>query len=208
MRTLLAALLSVAWAGPAGTDAAPKPPPGMETAVFAGGCFWCVEAAFDGLPGVLTADSGYTGGTLERPTYEQVGHTEHAHVEAVRVVFDPKKVTYDELLYRYWRNIDPFDLDGQFCDQGTSYAPVVFVSSPAQRAAAEASRKVAADRLGKPIEVPIRDAATFWIAESYHQDYHSKNPYRYGYYRWGCGRDARLDAVWGAEARAGVTAAH
>ncbi|HMV70272.1 MAG TPA: peptide-methionine (S)-S-oxide reductase MsrA [Myxococcota bacterium] len=203
MRTLLLALFPLAAAAD-GTQAATKPAAGLETAIFAGGCFWCMEAAFDGLAGVVTAESGYTGGKLTHPTYQQVGHTEHEHVEAVRVVFDPKKVSYDELLFRYWRNVDPFDLDGQFCDQGTSYQPVVFVDGAAQRTAAEASRKVAAEQLGKAVEVPIRDAATFWLAEDYHQDYHSKNPYRYSYYRWGCGRDARLDEVWGAQARGGA----
>lgn len=185
----------------AGTVEAPPLEPDQSAAIFAGGCFWCVEAAFDDVPGVISATSGYTGGTLKHPTYGVVGHLEDQHKEAVRVVFNPKKVTYEQLMYLYWRNVDPFDLDGQFCDQGTSYEPVVFVADDYQRRAAEASKAVAEERLHAQIQVPIRDATTFWVAEDFHQDYHKLNSVKYTYYRWACGRDARLDEVWGGEAR-------
>ena len=166
---------------------------GTQSAVFAGGCFWCTEADFEKIPGVISAVSGYTGGALPNPTYEN-----HAgHVEAVRVVYDDTKVSYATLVNRYWPTVDPTDAGGQFCDRGSAYKTAVFVSTPAQRQAAEASRRQAALRLKKPIVTPIRDAARFWPAEGYHQDYAKKNPLRYNVYRRGCGRDARLKALWG-----------
>jgi peptide-methionine (S)-S-oxide reductase len=164
------------------------------SAVFAGGCFWCTEADFEKIPGVISAVSGYAGGALPNPTYEN-----HAgHVEAVRVTYDDAKVSYGALVSRYWSTVDPTDAGGQFCDRGSSYKTAVFVSTPAERQAAEASRRRAAGRLGKPIVTPIRDAARFWPAEGYHQDYAKKNPLRYNVYRRGCGRDARLKALWGS----------
>jgi len=167
-----------------------------ETAVFAGGCFWCTEADFEKVPGVISAVSGYTGGTSTNPTYQR-----HAgHLEAVRVVYDPAKVTYGALVNRYWRTIDPTDAGGQFCDRGPSYRTAVFVNSPAQRRAAEASRAQAAQALKRPIVTPVRDAVRFWPAEGYHQDYARKNPLRYNVYRKGCQRDARLTALWGRAA--------
>ena len=166
---------------------------GTETAVFAGGCFWCTEADFEKVPGVISAVSGYTGGASANPTYEN-----HAgHVEAVRVTFDNAKVSYGALANHYWPTVDPTDDGGQFCDRGPSYRTAVFVSSAAQRRAAEASRAAAARRLGKPVVTPVRDAVRFWPAEGYHQDYAKKNPLRYNVYRRGCGRDARLKALWG-----------
>lgn len=197
--------LTIAQAAPViGTEAAPPLAPGQEEAVFAAGCFWCVEAAYDGVPGVVSASSGYTGGTLPNPSYAQVSHTETGHIEAVRVVYDPAKISYDLLLYIFWRNVDPFDHDGQFCDQGPSYQPAIFVKGETQRQAAVASRTVVEKQLGRAVQVPIRDASTFWLAEDYHQDYHSKNSVKYSYYRWGCGRDKRLSEVWGTEAGGGV----
>jgi peptide-methionine (S)-S-oxide reductase len=163
-----------------------------ESAVFAGGCFWCTEADFEKIPGVVSAVSGYTGGTLANPTYEN-----HAgHLEAVRVIYDPAKVSYAQLVSRYWTTIDPTDDRGQFCDKGPAYRTAVFVSSPAQRQLAEVSRARAAAILKQPVVTPVRDAARFWPAEGYHQDYAKKNPLRYNVYRSGCRRDARLKALW------------
>ena len=167
-----------------------------EAAIFAGGCFWCTEADFEKVPGVVSAVSGYTGGASANPTYKN-----HAgHVEAVRVVYDPTKVSYAALANRYWRTVDPTDDTGQFCDKGASYRTAVFVNSPAQRRAAEASRAAAQKALGRAVVTPIRDAARFWPAEGYHQDYAKKNPLRYNVYRRGCGRDTRLTALWGKAA--------
>ena len=162
-----------------------------ETAIFAGGCFWCVESDFEHLDGVIAAESGYTGGALQNPTY---GYHE-GHVEAVRVVYDPARVTYAQLLHHFWRHHDPLDGGGQFCDRGPSYAPAIFVTD-AQRAAAEAS-KVDADRtLGRATQTPIRAASRFWRAEDYHQDYYRRNALQYRFYRTRCGRDARVAQVW------------
>ncbi|HYE42129.1 MAG TPA: peptide-methionine (S)-S-oxide reductase MsrA [Caulobacteraceae bacterium] len=175
----------------------PAPPRKLETAIFAGGCFWCTEADFEKVPGVVSAQSGYTGGATRNPTYEQVSSDRTGHVEAVRVTYDPARISYRALVDRFWPTIDPTDLGGQFCDRGSSYAPAVFVT-PAQRPAAEASRAQAAGRLKSgTMKAPIRPAAAFWPAETYHQDYYKKNPLRYRLYREGCGRDARLRAVWG-----------
>ena len=168
----------------------------VETAVFAGGCFWCTEADFEKLPGVISAESGYTGGPENNPTYEQVASDRTGHVEAVKVTYDPSKVTYGTLVTHFWRTVDPTDAGGQFCDRGASYATAIFVGDEAQRRAAEVSRAAAAKRLGKSVVTPIRQAARFWPAEGYHQDYAKKNPLRYNTYRKGCGRDARLKALW------------
>jgi methionine-S-sulfoxide reductase len=168
----------------------------VETAIFAGGCFWCTEADFEKMPGVISAESGYTGGSESSPTYEQVAGDRTSHVEAVRVVYDPSKISYGTLISRFWRTVDPTDAGGQFCDRGASYATAVFVSSEAQRRAAEVSKAAAEKRLGQRVVTPIRDAVRFWPAEGYHQDYAKKNPLRYNTYRKGCGRDARLKALW------------
>jgi peptide-methionine (S)-S-oxide reductase len=173
------------------------------SAIFAGGCFWCMEKPFDQMDGVISTTSGYTGGRLLNPTYEQVGRGGTGHIEAVKVVYDPTRVTYAQLLDTYWRQVDPFDPDGQFCDQGETYSPAIFVSGPDQQSAAEASKaKIVARFAGQDIGVKIIAVTTFWDAEGYHQDYYIKNPVRYAYYRNGCGRDARLKAVWGASAAA------
>jgi peptide-methionine (S)-S-oxide reductase len=170
-----------------------------DTAVFAGGCFWCVESDFDTLPGVISTTSGYTGGHVANPSYEQVSANHTGHAEAVAVVFDPQKVSYAQLVEFFWRSIDPTTKDRQFCDAGSPYRSAIFVRGPEQRAVAEAS--LAALEKSKPFEAPIvteiTDAGEFYAAEDYHQDYYRKNPLRYSYYRYGCGRDARVKELWG-----------
>lgn len=172
---------------------------GEAEAIFAGGCFWCMEGPFDDLDGVKSTTSGYTGGHLENPTYKQVSAGSSGHAEALRVVYDPKKVSYDKLLEVFWVNVDPTDAGGQFCDRGNQYRSEIFVVDDAQRSAAEASlTKLKQDKPFKqPIVTTISDASTFYPAEHYHQDYYQKNPLRYRYYRYACGRDARLEEVWG-----------
>jgi peptide-methionine (S)-S-oxide reductase len=185
----------------ASQQAAAVIPANAATAIFAGGCFWCMEKPFDQLPGVLSTTSGYTGGTLDNPTYHQVGGGGTGHVEAVKVVYDPARISYAQLLKTYWLQVDPFDGNGQFCDQGGTYIPEIFVANPTEQAAAETSKREIEGRFpGQTIAVKIVPAKTFWDAEGYHQDYYLKNPLRYAYYRNGCGRDARLRAVWGNEA--------
>jgi peptide-methionine (S)-S-oxide reductase len=173
---------------------------GSATAIFAGGCFWCVEADFEKLPGVVKAESGYIGGKVPNPTYEEVSGGRTGHAEAVRVWYDPQQVTYDRLLDFFWRHIDPTVKDRQFCDVGSQYRSAIFYEDDAQRAAAEAS-KAALEKSGRlpRIYTEIVPAGTFYLAEEYHQDYYKKNPVRYRYYRTGCGRDARVAEVWGAK---------
>lgn len=169
-----------------------------EVAVFAGGCFWSVEANFERLPGVIDAVSGFAGGRVANPTYDQVIRGGTGHLEAVQVTFDPARVSYRQLVDRFWLTIDPTDPDGQFCDQGPPYAAAVF-ATPAQKPAAEASRRAASVRLGAGRFVtPVRDSARFWPAEDQHQDFARRNPVRYAGYMRFCGRAARLRAVWGA----------
>ena len=170
------------------------------TAIFAGGCFWCVEADFEKLPGVTKAESGYIGGKVANPTYEEVSAGRTGHAEAVRVWYDPQQVTYDQLLDYFWRHVDPTVKDRQFCDVGSQYRTAIFYENDAQRAAAEAS-KAALEKSGRfpRIYTEIAPAGTFYVAEDYHQDYYKKNPIRYRYYRTGCGRDARVAEVWGAK---------
>ena len=169
----------------------------VEVAVFAGGCFWCVEADFDKVAGVRSTTSGYTGGSLSNPTYQQVSSGGTGHVEAVRVEFDPSVVTYDALLDHFWKSVDPFNGRGQFCDTGEQYRPVIFTSTAAQKARAEPSRQAVQARFKERIAVEIAPAGPFYTAESYHQDYYQKNPVRYRFYRWNCGRDSRLARIWG-----------
>jgi len=170
-------------------------------AILAGGCFWCMEADFEKLPGVMDVVSGFSGGTLKNPTYN--GNHE-GHFEAVEITYDPDKVSYKELLAYFWVNIDPFDASGQFCDKGPSYLSAIFVANEKERAIAEETKKaVAAKFPGKKIVTPILDAATFYPIkgeESYHQDYYKNNPIRYNGYRWNCGRDKRLKEIWGDKA--------
>lgn len=171
-----------------------------ETAVFAGGCFWSVEANFEHMPGVVAAVSGFTGGRTRNPTYDQVVRGGTGHVEAVQVRYDPARISYRQLVDRFWLTIDPTDADGQFCDRGAAYRTAVFASAP-QKPVAEASRRAAAARLGQARMItPVQDAVRFWPAETYHQDFARLNPVRYaGYIRF-CGRAARLRAVWGSAA--------
>ena len=174
-------------------------PAATATATFAGGCFWCVEADFDKVPGVLSTTSGYTGGKVANPSYEQVAAKLTGHAEAVQIVFDPAKVSYEKLLEHFWRTIDPTTKDAQFCDHGSPYRTAIFANDAAQLKAAQASLE--ALRKSKPFKEPIvteiLSAGPFYVAEDYHQDYYKKNPIRYQYYRTACGRDARLKQLWG-----------
>lgn len=191
MKRLLAGLMlaAAAFAAPAAAE--------TRTAIFAGGCFWCMEAPFDKTPGVLSTTSGYTGGSTSEPTYRQVSSGSTGHAEAVKVEYDSDKVSYETLLQVYWRNVDPFDAEGQFCDKGTQYRSAIFVATPQEKAAAQASLEAVGKRFGQPVATRIEPASTFWPAEGYHQDYYKKNPSKYEFYRLGCRRDARLAAVWG-----------
>lgn len=203
VRGLIAGLLLVGLLGPVPAAWAGD----TQEAVLAGGCFWCLEHDLETLPGVLSAESGYSGGHVESPTYQQVSGERTGHQESVRVRFDSGAITYATLLRSYWRNVDPLDGGGQFCDRGDSYRPVIFTADAAQQEAAEASAQAAARELGVPLEslkVEVRKAARFWPAEGYHQNYADRNSIQYNYYRWACGRDKRLDAVWGATARQGA----
>lgn len=170
-------------------------------ATFAGGCFWCMEPPFEALKGVESVTSGYSGGPEADPTYEQVSAGTTGHAESVEVRYDPKKIGYGELLEVYWHNVDPTQKEGQFCDHGHQYRTAIFVHDAEQRKLAEES-KAAIEKEGKlqgPVITEIVDAGPFYPAEDYHQDFHKKNPMRYKSYRYGCGRDARLRELWGAE---------
>ena len=167
------------------------------TAIFAGGCFWCMEADYEKQAGVTGVVSGFTGGTLANPTYSG---NHQGHFEAVEVTYDPAIVDYAELLDVFWKNVDPFDNQGQFCDKGPSYRSAIFPGSESEKVLAEQSKaKVAARFSGQTVYTEIRDRGQFWPVEEYHQDYYLKNPVRYKYYRWNCGRDQRLEQLWGAE---------
>ena len=168
-----------------------------ESAVFAGGCFWCVEEAFDPVPGVVATTSGYTGGTTENPTYKQVSAGGTGHVEAVKVEYDPAVVDYADLLEVFWRNVDPFDPSGQFCDKGESYKSVVFVADAEERALAEKRRDEIAKKFGMPVATAVLDEQAFYPAEDYHQNFYVTNSARYKYYKFGCGRVQRLEEIWG-----------
>ncbi len=201
----VAALFLATGLARAATGASPPAPEGLAKATFAGGCFWCMEQPFEALAGVKSAISGYTGGHKAKPVYRQVSGGSTGHAEAVEVLYDPKVVGYERLLEVFWANIDPTVKDRQFCDVGSEYRTAIFVHDAAQRAAAEASlAKWQADPrfADQTLYTQIADAAAFWVAEDHHQDYAAKNPAQYKYYRWGCGRDARLKQVWG-EAPAG-----
>jgi len=186
-----------------GQELLPPAPAGLQTATFAGGCFWCMVHPFEVIDGVISTISGYTGGSVANPTYEQVSAGGTGHQESVEVVFDPKKVSYQTLLDIYWRNIDPFDDKGQFCDKGNQYRSAIFVANDEQKASAEASKRKLEERFGRPIATDILAAGPFYHAEEYHQDYYKKNPLHYRFYRLSCGRDARLRQVWGDEAGGG-----
>ena len=183
-----------------------------EKAILAGGCFWCVESDFEGVPGVSDVVSGYTGGTVENPTYKQVGRGGTGHFEAVEITFDNSRISYAEILQLFFRSIDPLDAGGQFCDRGETYRTAIFVTDAAQKAAAEAAKADAGATLGRKIVTPILQAGTFWPAEDYHQDYYKgqnivitragpkKQANAYKFYRNACGRDARVKELWGGEA--------
>jgi peptide-methionine (S)-S-oxide reductase len=168
-------------------------------ATFAGGCFWCMEADFEKVEGVLSVTSGYTGGTVANPTYKQVSAGKTGHAEAVRIVFDPRVISYEELLEKFWHDIDPTVSDRQFCDVGTQYRAAIFYHDEEQREAAERSRALLEQTkpFADPIVTEITAATAFYPAEAYHQDYYKKNPIRYSYYRKSCGRDHRLKELWG-----------
>ncbi|PKO86338.1 MAG: peptide-methionine (S)-S-oxide reductase [Betaproteobacteria bacterium HGW-Betaproteobacteria-12] len=196
--SLLAAALLLTGQPSHAADAAPA----TATAIFAAGCFWCVEKDFEELPGVIAAESGYTAGQKPNPSYQEVSAGYTGHTEAVRIVYDPAKVSYGKLLDHFWRNVDPTVRDRQFCDVGSQYRSGIYWQNEAERRAAEASRDalLASGRV-KQVYTEIAAATKFWPAEEYHQDYYKKNPLRYKIYRSGCGRDARLADLWGNPAR-------
>jgi len=169
-------------------------------AIFAGGCFWCMEDPFDQVDGVVSTISGYTGGHLKDPSYRQVGRGDSGHAEALKVIYDPERVSYKQLLTVFWKNVDPTDAGGQFCDRGDPYRSEIFTVDARQFQAAKDSKASLQKQrpFDKPIITPITPASTFYPAEGYHQDYYQKNPLRYRYYRFGCGRDARLRELWGS----------
>jgi peptide-methionine (S)-S-oxide reductase len=168
-------------------------------ATFAGGCFWCMEPPFDKLDGVVSTISGYAGGTKKNPTYEEVSAGKTGHAEVVQITYDPKKITYEKLLEVFWRNVDPLTPNRQFCDVGSQYRTAIFYHDETQKRLAEESKKALAKRFKEPIVTEIVAAAEFYPAEDYHQDYYIKNPLRYKYYRYSCGRDQRLEALWGPD---------
>ncbi len=170
-------------------------------AIFAGGCFWCLEGPFDALPGVLETQAGYIGGQTPNPTYEQVSSGVSGHLEAMRVVYDPERIDYARLLDVFWRNIDPTDPGGQFCDRGPQYRSAVFFGDEAEEAAARASKARIEESRGFTVATEILPRTEFYAAEEYHQDYYRKNPLRYRFYRQGCGRDQRLRQLWGAQGK-------
>ena len=198
-------ILAVFVAGLAVAGLVLASPPGRESAIFAGGCFWCEETAFEGLPGVVSVTSGYIGGHKANPTYEEVSAGGTGHAESVEVIFDPKVITYAKLLDVFWRNVDPFQANGQFCDHGTQYRSAIFYRGDSQRQAAEESKRKLEEepRFRGKIVTQIVPATTFYRAEDYHQDFYKKSPIRYHTYRAGCGRDARLKAIWGEPASGG-----
>ncbi|WP_372866374.1 peptide-methionine (S)-S-oxide reductase MsrA [Pseudomonas sp.] len=202
---LLAGLLSACGPSSAETSQVPATMPSDSSsqdagvAVFAGGCFWCTESDFDKVPGVLSTTSGYIGGHVKNPTYQQVSAGNSGHIEAVQVRYDPSRTSYAKLLEAYWPTIDPLTPNAQFCDHGSQYRSAIFYSTAEEKALAEASIAAlqASGRFSQPIVTEILPATTFYPAEDYHQDYYQKNPLRYSYYRHGCGRDARLEQLWG-----------
>jgi peptide methionine sulfoxide reductase msrA/msrB len=199
----LGALWLVGPSLPARAAAAPTGP--LARATFAGGCFWCMEAPFDKVPGVVSTTSGYAGGKVKNPTYEQVSEGSTGHAEALQVVYDPAKVSYEQLVEVFWRNVDPTDRGGQFCDRGSQYRTGIFPEGDAQKRAAEESKHAleASGRLKKPIVTEIVPLEAFYPAEDYHQDFYKKSPVRYMTYRAGCRRDRRLEELWGKEAVTG-----
>jgi peptide-methionine (S)-S-oxide reductase len=182
------------------TSAAETPLEGLADAVFAGGCFWCMEAPFEKRSGVVSVESGYIGRPEVGPSYYQVARGETGHFEAVRVVYDPASISFEELLATFWHNVDPTQANGQFCDRGDQYRTAIFVDGDEQRKVATASKKATEATLKRTVVTPILPKQTFWVAEEYHQDFYKKNPTRYKSYRAGCGRDHRLQQLWGRDA--------
>ncbi|MBB3191521.1 peptide-methionine (S)-S-oxide reductase MsrA [Halomonas cerina] len=182
--------------------AAPALAADTESAVFAGGCFWCMEEAYDKVEGVVETTSGFSGGHVDNPTYEQVAAGGTGHIEVVKVEYDPDAVDYDTLLHVFWRNIDPFAVDRQFCDEGHTYQSAIFPMNDAQREQAEASRQAVAERFDQDIATRIIDFEAFYPAGDYHQNFYKKNTLRYNYYKSACGRSERLHEIWGDEAEA------
>ena len=200
MRRLLlsfAFLLAAAGLFPGLAAAQSGPAPEQGVAIFAGGCFWCTEADFDKVKGVISTTSGYIGGKLANPGYERVSAGGTGHAEAVEVIYDPSKVSYEQLLAVYWRSVDPTVKNRQFCDAGDQYRTAIFVRNDEERKWAEASKAKAAAELKQPVVTEIVQAGPFYKAEDYHQDFHTKNPTKYKFYRWNCGRDQRLEQLWG-----------
>ncbi len=178
-------------------------PMNQASVVLAGGCFWCLESDMDHVTGVVGTTSGYSGGHLDNPTYKKVSAGGTGHYEVVKIDYDPGQVSFAKILDVFWHSVDPTDPGGQFCDRGHSYKTAVFVSTPEERQIAEASKQALIDQ-GINIVTPILDAATFYSAEDYHQDYYTKNPRRYNFYRFACGRDKRVKQLWGADAHRGI----
>jgi peptide-methionine (S)-S-oxide reductase len=203
---LLAGCIALLVALPAQAQTTATGSTGLSTATFAGGCFWCMEPPFDKLEGVFSAYSGFMGGTTANPTYEQVTRGGTGHTEVVQITYDPAKVSYAKLLDTFWVNIDPLDKNGQFCDRGDTYRPEIFVHNDEQRRFADESKAKldASKKFQWPIVVPVTAASTFTKAEDYHQKFYKKNPGHYNRYRTGCGRDARLEALWGKDATTAV----
>ncbi len=205
-RTLLAGLAVAAGLGLSSPGLAQQPAdPATATAIFAGGCFWCMEPPFDALPGVISTTSGYTSGHTVDPTYKEVSAGKTGHTEAVKIVYDPAKVSYSKLLQVFWRNHDPLTANAQFCDRGSQYRAGIYYGSEQEKAQAEASKAELekSGRFKSRITTEIVAQTTFYPAEDYHQDYYLNNPIRYKIYRGGCGRDSRLREIWGAEAGGG-----
>ena len=193
MKTIRALLVGLLTAAPVAHAA-------TATAVFAGGCFWCMESDFEKLPGVVETVSGYSGGHTVNPTYEQSSSGTTGHAESVQITYDTSKLSYEQVLDYYWHHIDPLTPDAQFCDHGNQYRSAIFYGNEQEKQAALASKAKYEKQLGKPIVTEIAAAGPFYKAEDYHQDYYKKNPIRYHYYRHACGRDARVKEVWGADA--------
>lgn len=194
---MAAALYLLTAAAGAAHQSTVQTPGKTAVAIFAGGCFWCMEPPFDNLAGVTSTTSGYIGGRVDKPTYEQVSAGRTGHAEAVRVEYDPARVSYSTLLEVFWRNVDPLAVNRQFCDAGNQYRSAIFTIGVEQQRLAEASKRRVQGQFEQPVATQIVVASTFYPAESYHQDYYLKNPIRYKFYRFSCGRDQRLEQLWG-----------
>ena len=201
MRVIIPIILALAF--PLTTFAETTPAPRLETAILAGGCFWCIEADYEKLNGVVEVISGYTSGHVDNPTYKQVSAGRTGHIESVKVTYDADKISYAEILNFFWHHIDPTRDDGQFCDRGSQYRPAIFYETANQKEQAIASReKIEQTKpFAEPLKVELIQASAFYPAEEYHQDYYQKNPLRYHFYRYNCGRDARVEQLWGGQAK-------